>query len=73
MMAALEEAKKGKYSVNKIATVYGVPRSMLKDCVTGRVTLGTKPGVRPYLASNEEEMLACTEFGASSIDWIWKD
>ena len=58
MMAALEKVKKGKYSVNRIATIYGVPRSTLKDRVTGRVTHGTKPGPRPYLARNEEEMLA---------------
>ena len=58
MMAALEEVKKGKYSVNRIATMYGVPRSTLKDRVTGRVTHGTKPGPRPYLTRNEEEMLA---------------
>ena len=58
MMAALEEVKKGKYSVNRIATMYGVPRSMFKDRVTGRVTHGTKPGPCPYLTRNEEEMLA---------------
>ena len=57
MMAALEEVKKGKYSVNRIATMYGVARSMLKDRVTGRVTHETKPRPRPYLTSNEE-MLA---------------
>ena len=56
MMAALEEVKKGKYSVNRIATMYGVPRSMVKDRITRRVTHGTKPG--PCLYPNEEEMLA---------------
>ena len=55
MMAALEEVKIGKYSVNRIATV---PRSTLKDRVTGRVTHGTKPGPRPYLTRNEEDILA---------------
>ena len=58
MVAALEEVKKGKYSVNRIATMYGLPRSTLKDRVTGRVTHGTKPGPHPYLTDNEEEVLA---------------
>ena len=46
MMAALEEVKKGKYSITRIATMYGVPKSTLKDRVTGRVTHGTKPGLK---------------------------
>lgn len=58
MVGALNEVKKGKYSINRIAYMYGVPRSTLKDRVTGRVKHGTNPGPSPYLNKEEEQKLA---------------
>ena len=40
---------KGQMSANKAANLFGVPRSMLKDRLSGRVVHGTKPGPKPYL------------------------
>ena len=45
-------------------------RKELYDCVSGRVTHGTKPGPRPYLTSEEEQELGtylkhCAKVGHS--------
>ena len=58
MVGALKEVKRGKYSINRVAYMYGVPRSTLKDRVTGKVKHGTNPGPRPYLNKEEEKKLA---------------
>jgi len=58
MTAALDEFKKGKHSINKIAVLYGVPKSTLHDRISGRVEHGTKSGPRPYLDAEEERQLA---------------
>ena len=49
---------------NKAAGTYGVPKSTLKDRVSGRVVHGCKPGPRPYLEHKEEKEL--TDFLISS-------
>ena len=58
MTAALNEFKKGIYPINKIAVLYGVPKSTLHDRISGRVRHGTKPGPSPYLDHTEEQELA---------------
>lgn len=40
------------------ARLFGVPRSTLRDRVTGNVKHGTKPGPAPYLTKSEETELA---------------
>ena len=54
MTAAMECAKAGRMSINRSAEVHGVPRSTLKDRLSGRVQHGTKPGPVPYLSQTEE-------------------
>ena len=49
---------------NRAATMYGVPRSTLKDRLSGRVVHGHKFGPRQYLDPNEEMEL--TDFLISS-------
>ena len=44
-------------SGNKAADVHGVPRSTLKDRLSGRVAHGTKSGPKPYLSPIEEAEL----------------
>ena len=39
-------------------TVYGIPRTTLKDQLRGQVKDGVLPGPDPYLASEEEKKLA---------------
>ena len=58
MRDAMEAASSGTVSVNKAADMYGVPRSTLKDRLSGRVVHGIKPGPRPYLRKSEERELA---------------
>jgi len=53
----LEEFKKGKPMIGKIAQKYKVPKTTLHDRISGQVKHGTKPGPQPYLQANEEEVL----------------
>ena len=57
MEAALKAVKDGM-GVNKAAELHGVPKSTLKDRVSGRVAHGSKPGPKTYLTSQEETQLA---------------
>ena len=43
--------------VNKAAILHGVPCSTLKDCLSGCVIHGRKPGPQPYLDGEEEKEL----------------
>ena len=40
MVGAMKEVEKGKFSINRIAQMYGVPCSTLRDRVSGRVKHG---------------------------------
>ncbi len=67
MLAAINDVKKGM-SGNKAADGNGVPRSTLKDRLSGRVSHGTMPGPVKYLTADEEGMLVdyllkCAEIG----------
>ena len=44
--------------VNAAAQSHGVPKTSLKDRISGRVVHGSKPGPRKYL-TEEEKNLAC--------------
>ena len=57
MRDAMEAASSRDISANKAADMYGVPRSTLKDRLSGRVVHGVKPGPRPYLRESEEREL----------------
>ena len=58
MVLAIEAVKDRKMGVNCAAREYGVPRTSLKDRLSGRVEHGRKPGPLPYLTSQEEDELA---------------
>lgn len=67
MLAAIDDVKSG-VSSNQAADAHGVPRSTLKDRVSGKVIHGTKPGPVPYLTNDEEALLAdyllkCADMG----------
>lgn len=49
MLAAMDSVLKKGLSGNKAADLHGVPRSTLKDRLSGRVIHGVKPGPKPYL------------------------
>ena len=58
MLGAINSVQKGHLSGNKAADLHGVPRSTLKDRLSGRVQHGTKPGPAPYLSKVEESELS---------------
>ena len=64
MLAALKAAEEGQ-PVNQVARDHGIPKTTLKDCVSGRVT---NPGPTPYLSTVEGDELgnflkSCAEVG----------
>ncbi len=68
MTAAIEAVKRGE-SGNQAADLHNVPRSTLKDRLSGRVIHGINPGPRPYLTKDEEEELSSHLLTASSIGY----
>ena len=67
MEAAMLSAGKGTMSANKAADLHGVPRSTLKDRLSGRVVHGINPGPKPYLTRDEEMELSTHLLQASSM------
>ena len=67
MLAALKAVEEGQ-PINQVALDHGIPKTTLKDRVSGRVTHGTIPGPTPYLSTVEEDELgnflkSCAEVG----------
>ena len=58
MLGALKSVQEDGLSGNQAADLHGVPRSTLKDRLSGRVKHGIKPGPQPYLSVKEESELA---------------
>lgn len=68
MTGAMKAIADGLFSVNRAAEEFGVPRSTLKDRISGKVVHGARSGPSPYLSSVEEDELAkflltCTDIG----------
>ena len=68
MAGAMKSYLDGKMGMNRAADQYGVPRTTLKDRLSGRVTSGTNPGPVPYLTREEEDelvkhLLTCADIG----------
>ena len=57
MEEALQAVRDGM-GVNKAAELHGVPKTTLKDRVSGCVAHGSKSGPVSYLTSQEEKQLA---------------
>ena len=68
MIAAMEALKDVTMSINESALLHGVPPTTLKDCLSGRVKHGTKPGPKAYL-NQEERSLADHLVEAASIGY----
>ena len=67
MHQAIECARSGAASANKAAEMYGIPKSTLKDRLSGRVQPGSRPGPHPYLMPSEEAELASHLIEAAAI------
>ena len=68
MRRALEAVTEGKMGVNRAALEFNVPRTMLKDRVSGRVIRGSNMGPKMYLTYEEEKelvnfLLNCAKMG----------
>ena len=57
MEKAIEAVMSG-VRINRAAMEHGIPRTTLKDRVSGRVGHGDNPGSDPYLSKEEERELA---------------
>ena len=57
MEAAIQAVKDGT-GVNRAADIHGVPKTTLKDRVSGRVAHGSNPGPKPYLTNHKENQLS---------------
>ena len=68
MEAALKAVADGQ-GINRAAGDHGVPRTTLKDRVSGKVKHGTKPGPKPYLSTNEESELSAFLKETASIGY----
>jgi hypothetical protein len=53
--AAMLSMGNEEMSANKAADLHGVPRSTLKNRLSGRVEHGKNPGPKPYLTRDEEK------------------
>ena len=69
MEAALKSVIKDGLSQNRAADLHGVPRSTLKDRLSGRFVHGTNPGPQSYLSSSEELELAAFLVDAAKMDY----
>ncbi len=67
MSGALKAVTEGM-GVNRAAEEFGIPKTTLKDRVSGRVQHGSKSGKTPYLTRAEEEelveyLISCSKVG----------
>ena len=67
MSGAIKAVADGKLGVNRAADQYGVPRTTLKDRLSGRH--GSKSGLQPYLSYEEEEELVSFLFKSAEIGY----
>ena len=58
MTAAIEAVEYGNSGINRAAMTHGVPKTTLKDRLSGQVEHGSKPGPDPYLNDEEEAELS---------------
>ena len=58
MQAAMKAVSDDGMSINKAAVLHGVPKTTLKDRLSGRVVHGTNLGPAKYLDEEEEHALA---------------
>jgi len=58
MVAAMNAVKHGEMGLNEAATAHDIPKTTLKDRISGRVTHGINPGPRQCLDKNEEKELS---------------
>jgi hypothetical protein len=68
MVAAIQAVRDETFGVNRAAIEYGVPKTTLKDRISGKVVHGTSSGAKPYLSREEEGelvefLISCSKLG----------
>ena len=58
MLGAMEAVRTGSMGVNRAVLEHSVPRTTLKDRLSGRIIHGSNIGPKPYLTQDEEKELA---------------
>ena len=58
-----------KACVRRAAETYGVPKSTLGDCISGRIVHGASSGASRFLTDDEEEELVAFILGCSTIGY----
>ena len=66
--AHVQAACDGVQSIRRAAMTYNIPKSMLYDRITGRVT-GNKPGLPPSLSAKEEDEMVSFLEGCASMGY----
>ena len=75
MLGAMQAVRDGTFGINRAALKYSVPKTTLKDRMSGRVTHGTSPGAKPYLAREEESelvdfLVTCSKLGSQLLSLL---
>ena len=70
MQAAMNSVLENDVSANKAAIIHRVPRSTLKDRLSGHIIHGHKPGPDPYLNVEEEKELSSHLIEAANIGMV---
>ena len=65
MVAAMEAVETGKSGINRAAVDHGVPKTTLKNRLSGHVKHGKKPGPECYLNEEEKELASFVKSCAS--------
>ena len=68
MLGAMRAVTEGM-GINRAAVEFGLPKSTLKDRISGRVEHGTNPGRVPYLSASEEQELVNYIFTCADIGY----
>ena len=69
-LAALQSVENQFLSGNKATDLHAVPRSTLKDRLTGWVVHSTRPEPKPYLSMTEEADLFCSVFQTAWLNAV---
>ena len=69
MTAAMDAVDEGVCGVNHAAMLHGVPKTTLKNRLSGRVAHGINPGPKPYLNKDEEKELTTFLKNCSSMGY----
>ncbi len=69
MLAAMDAVRQGGMGINKAASLHGVPKTTLKDRLSGRVAHGTVSGPARYLQADKERALADHLLEAATVGY----